>query len=344
MFFIFFIIFSITFFLSLFFTFSVKKVSLFLGLIDKPDKIRKIHQKRIPLLGGLAPFLTFFIVFLFLFVFNFLTTDFLKYFVFLFLGGFVLMLGGFLDDKYNLKPHYQLIFTILAILIVLYGGIRIKIITNPFGGVIFLATSVSLIMSFLWLFAITYTTKILDGLDGLVSGIAFLGAFNIFLFSTFSEFKEPDIALVAIVLSASFLGFLFFNFCPAKIFLGEGGSLFAGFILGGLAIVTGAKIAVTLMVFALPFIDLLAVIVRRVFLEKKSIFGGDRAHLHFLLVDRGWSPKKVVYLYWGLAASMGAISIFLPSIAKIAVLGAILIIFFLIDIFLCYNKNICPKI
>ena len=309
----------------------VKKVALFFKIVDFPAQERKKHKVPVPLLGGLAPFSAFFILCAAFFYFKILPANLTAPIFWLFAGSAIIMLGGFLDDKYNLPPKWQIIFPILAIALVLFGGIRIKFITNPAGGIITLGVYASLLLSFGWMFVISYTTKILDGLDGLVSGTTILGAFSIFLFTAFSRFKEPSLAVISLILAGSFAGFLILNKYPAKIFLGEGGSLFAGFILGSLAIMTGAKIAVTLMVFSLPLIDLLAVIIKRV-MNKKSIFSGDRLHLHYLLVDKGWKPRTVVYLFWVFAAVLGAVSIFLPSIAKIAVLSSVFILFFIIDL------------
>ena len=324
--------------LSLILTLIIRRVSLHFKIQDAPNKKRKKHKKSIPLLGGIAPFLAFFSVISALFYFGILPPSLFKPILWLLIASTILMVGGFLDDKYVLPPKLQIIFPLLAILIVLYGGIRADVLTNPLGGVIKLSFLASLGISFFWLLIITYTTKILDGLDGLVSGIIPLGALTIFLFTTFTDFKEIGLSYIAIVLAGAFIGFLFLNFYPAKIFLGEGGSLWAGFILGGLAILTGAKIAVTLMVLALPLIDLGVVVLRRIIIQKKSPFIGDRAHLHLILVDRGWRPQSVVYLFWVLAGLMGVVSIFLPSVLKVIVLVCILFIYFWTELFFFKEK------
>ena len=314
---------------------AVKRIALHFKIVDYPSQARKKHGKPVPLLGGIAPFAAFFTAILVLLHFKNLPQNLSAPVFYLLLGSFIIMLGGILDDKYRLSPKWQIVFPVAAIIIALYGGISIKFITNPFGGMIYLGILPSLALTFIWLLTISYTTKILDGLDGLVAGMTILCAFSIFLFSTVSQFKESDIAVICLALMGSFAGFLLLNKYPARLFLGEGGSLFAGFILGALAILTGAKIAVALMVLSLPLIDLLAVIIKRA-LKKKSIFLGDRAHLHYFLIDRGWRPQSVVYLFWALAAALGIASIFLPSLAKIIFLFAVLAVFFFID--LCWAK------
>jgi UDP-GlcNAc:undecaprenyl-phosphate GlcNAc-1-phosphate transferase len=152
------------------------------------------------------------------------------------------MVGGFLDDKYDLKPGQQIIFPALAALAVIAGGVGIEKVTNPFGGLLLLNALkipvftlggithyfvlVSDLFVFFWLMGMMYTTKILDGLDGLVAGVTAIGSFIIFLFTMTTKYYQPDVGLAALILSAACLGFLVFNWHPAKIFLGEGGSLF----------------------------------------------------------------------------------------------------------------------
>lgn len=311
---------------------AVRRLALLFKIQDVPAVSRKQHAGPVPLLGGLALYLSFFGVIAAFFYLKILPANLVSPFKWLFFSSAIIMLGGFFDDKYILPPKVQILFPLLAIILALLGGVRIHLITNPAGGILPLGLAASLVVSFFWLLTITYTTKILDGLDGLVSGITALGALTIFLFTTLTDFKEPGISYIALVLAGSFAGFLILNFYPAKIFLGEGGSLFSGFILGGLAIITGAKIAVTLMVLALPLIDLAAVIIKRL-IKKQSIFKGDRLHLHYLLVDRGWKPRNVVFLFWALSAVLGLAAVFLPSWEKVFALATVGAIFFLIDIF-----------
>ncbi|MCG2693828.1 undecaprenyl/decaprenyl-phosphate alpha-N-acetylglucosaminyl 1-phosphate transferase, partial [Candidatus Parcubacteria bacterium] len=254
------LIFGIAVILSFLLTLAVRKIALFFKIQDTPDDMRKKHKKPIPLLGGIAPFLAFFVISLGLYFFDLLPKELGIKIVWLFFASLFIMIGGFLDDRYFFSPKFQIIFPVTAIMIVLWGGIRIGFITNPLGGIVYLSGTVGLVLGFIWLFTMSYTTKILDGLDGLVSGIIVMGGLAIFLFSTLTNFKETGLSYLALILVGVFIGFLFLNFYPARIFLGEGGSIWAGFILGALAILTGAKIAITLLVLALPVIDLVAVI------------------------------------------------------------------------------------
>jgi UDP-GlcNAc:undecaprenyl-phosphate GlcNAc-1-phosphate transferase len=239
--------------LAAFFVPLAKKFAVRFNVFDLPGN-RKIHTSPTPLLGGLAIFLSFAVATLLYCLlaqpnFNVIPQ---KIFVSFLLGGFVLVLGGVLDDKYNLPPKALWLFPALASLIAVAGGIGSSIhqLTNPFGQPISLDHSFSLfsfhlslasVFSWIWLMGMIFTTKFLDGLDGLCSGIAFIGGLTIFALSLLPHINQPITASLAIILCGSVLGFLFFNFNPASIFLGESGSTFLGFALGVLSIILGGK-------------------------------------------------------------------------------------------------------
>ena len=316
------IIFLITFFLSIIFTALVKQAASRLDIIDKPNLERKIHKIGTPLLGGISIFLSFFIALYF--VREKILAGNLEYSHWLgfFIGALILVIGGFLDDKYNLKSKYQIIFPILAIVSVLAGGVGIEKITNPFGGFIYLGFFSSVLIA-LWLMGMMYTTKLLDGIDGLVTGVTAIGGFIIFLFTMTTKYYQPDIGLAALILAAACLGFLIFNWHPAKIFLGEGGSLLLGFILGVLAIISGGKIAIALLIMGIPIMDVIWTIIRRIKDKKNPFKFADKKHLHFRLLDLGLSQKKTVLIYYGFSAIFGLSALFLQSRGKLIVLGAL---------------------
>ena len=245
-----------TFFLTVLCTFGVRWLANKWQIVDKPTE-RKVHGRPIPLLGGIAIFASFFIVLGLVKFFTPYLAGNLSYSQLwaLFFGSAILMAGGFLDDKFNLRPRYQIIFPILAVFAVLWGGVNLKEITNPWGGTVnlnfwhwgYFVPLVQLLV-FGWLMGMMYTTKLLDGLDGLVAGLTAIGSMMIFFLANSQKFYQPDIALIALIFAAANLGFLIFNFYPAKIFLGEGGSLMSGFILGFLAIAAGGKNPPTFLV------------------------------------------------------------------------------------------------
>ncbi len=334
------------FILAVIFTMVVKKIALRLNIVDYPDLPRKIHSQAIPLLGGVAIFLAFFtVVFYFTYQTNLLVGQniALKYIWAIFIGGILLMVGGVLDDKFNLKALKQIIWPILAIIVVIVGGIGITKVTNPFGGVFHLnqyqwilfwlaglpykVTLLADIFTLFWLIGMIYTAKLLDGLDGLTTGIGVIGAIIIFLLSTATKWWQPDTALLAIILAGACLGFLLFNWHPAKIFLGEGGALFIGFMLGILAIIAGGKIATALLIMGIPILDVVWVILRRLFWEKKDPFRtADRKHLHFRLLDIGLSHRQTVLVLYFISLLFGSLTLFLQSKGKLLALGILAMI------------------
>ncbi len=336
-------IFVITILLALGLTFLVLRLAKKFKITDQPDKERKFHQGNIPLLGGLAVFLAFFII-LFVFQDKILTGNLLvRHWLSFFIGACFLMIGGYLDDKYNLKPVYQFIFPCLAVISLIAGGVEIEKITNPLGGYLYLG-SASAILIALWLLGMMYTTKLLDGLDGLVTGLTAIGAFIIFLFTLSQKYYQPDIGFAALVLTAACLGFLFFNWHPARIFLGEGGSLFLGYALGVLAIISGGKIAIALLVMGIPILDVVWTILRRLAAGQNPFKIADRKHLHFRLLTLGLTVRKSVLLYYALAVIFGFSALFLQSIGKVYALALLVGMMLLAVVFFAYldrnKKNV----
>lgn len=236
------------------------------------------------------------------------------------------MVGGALDDKYNLPPRLLWLFPALASLIIILSGIGvgIKQLSNPFGSTISLDFAVfgipfSAIFMWLWMMGMIFTTKFLDGLDGLCSGITFIAGATLFTLSLMPKINQPITATLAIILCGSLFGYLFFAFNPASIFLGEAGSEFCGFALGVLSIILGGKIATALLVMGIPILDVAWVIVRRLW-YRTSPFVGDRKHLHFRLLDLGFSQKQTVIILYAISAAFGFTAVFLQSLGKLIAL------------------------
>lgn len=349
------LVFILSFLLSIILTLIVKKIAQRLKILDYPKEERKIHKKPIPLLGGMAIFLSFFLV-LSCFYPEILSSHVkLKHLIGIFIGSLILMIGGYLDDKYDLKPRQQVIWPILAILPIIASGIGIREITNPFGGIINLAMYEKVIfwwqglpyrltlpadlITFVWLLGMMYTTKFLDGLDGLATGISTIGAFLIFLLSTVTVYFLPEVALISAIFIGASLGFLIFNFYPAKIFLGEGGSLFVGFILGILSILASGKIATALLVMGIPILDVIWVIIRRIFFEKKSPTLADKKHLHFRLLDIGFSHRGAVLFLYFLVIFFGLAALFLQSMGKLIALGILTIVMIILGLILVFFRR-----
>ena len=348
-----------SFVLSLILTPLIRWIAIRFDVLDRPEiSKRKIHTKAIPLLGGLAVFLSFFIVLLIAKYFSLLPglVPSNKHLIGVIIAASFLMLGGFLDDKYHLSPIQQFIWPVLACLTIIISGIGITFMNNPFGsgylyfdtvkieilrlnGVPYYFTPLSDVLTFFWLLLLMYSTKLLDGLDGLVSGVTVIGALSITALCLFTQFYQPDVASMSLILAGAFSGFLIFNFHPAKIFLGEGGSLLAGFFLGVLAIISGSKFATTFLILGLAVLDLISVVFQRFFEKGHSLFSSDKKHLHFRLLEAGFSHRWAVIFYWFIALIFGFIALFLRTQGKFLALLALIILGSFLIIFLSRKKE-----
>lgn len=332
------------------------------GVVDDPatDPTRKIHARPIPLLGGLAIFLAVvFVTLFFLHVVPVLGTDFLvpsQLYAMLAAGG-IIMIGGYFDDRYRVRPQVSITFPILAAIVVIASGVGVNFITNPLGGVWRLdALKITLfswqgvtywftvgadLFAFLWLMGMMYTTKLLDGLDGLVSGVTAIAAAVIALLCLAPPVLQPDTAILAAIVAGAFVGFLPYNWNPATIFLGEGGSVLAGFLLGVMAIIAGGKIATTLLVVGIPVLDVVWVLSRRAFFEHRPITSGDRKHLHYRLRDSGLTTRQTVMFYYVTALAFGFVALRLHSYQKLLAGAALVITMVIVAVFAVRftNKN-----
>lgn len=331
--------------LSLLLSLLIRRLALFFRIVDLPDGVRKLHHRETALLGGLAIFLAFF-AFLLIVYPQLLSGNLeIKHWLGFFGGALILMIGGFLDDKYNLAPRWQIIFPILAALAPILGGVGISKISNPLGGFLMIPAALSAAFIVLWLLGMMYTTKLLDGVDGLVSGLGLIGALIIFLFTSTTQYSQPDIAIAALIFGGACLGFLILNFNPAKIFLGEGGSLFIGYVLGVLAIISGGKIAIALLIMGLPILDVFWTIIRRLLKGRNPFRFADRQHLHHRLLDLGLSSRQTVAIFYTFAAVFGLSGLFLQSRGKLLVLVLLLAIMLLLIIFFSWwEKSHRPRL
>lgn len=319
--------------ISLIFTKLVQGLAFKFNILDEPNSNRKIHQTATPLLGGVAIFVSYFLSLLVFRKSLFLGSLNIYHWLGFFIGACFLLIGGVLDDKYNLSAKKQIIWPILASLAVILGGVSIEKITGFRGELIYLPSYLSAIFIFLWLLGVTYTTKILDGLDGLASGVSAIGALIIFLFTITTKYYQADIAMAALLFLGVLLGFLYFNFNPAKIFLGESGSLLLGYILGVLAIISGGKIAIALLVIGLPALDVAWTIIRRLLAGKNPFKNPDRKHLHHRLIDLGLSQKQAVLFFYAVSGFFGSTALFLQSRGKMWALFLLLLLMISLIIF-----------
>lgn len=302
--------------------FFAKKSQVFamrFGLIDHPTGGKKIHTTPTPLIGGLPIGALLLIC---LSIVGYVVPSMVHQVVGWQLGITVLLIGGYLDDRYNLPAWKQFLFVFSACLLsVLIGGFAIAKITHPMGGVLRFnwMPYLSSLLAFIWILIVTYATKLMDGIDGLVTGKVIIGSGLILALTLTQKWYQPEVAIVATIVGSVFLGFLPHNLFPAKQFLGEAGSTIAGFSLAVLAIMSGAKLATALMVLSLPLVDLALVVLGR-WRRGASLFQGDATHLHHKLLKAGLDKTTIVVLLWSIMASIGAMGLFVQTRGKMLLL------------------------
>ncbi len=312
------------FLISFFATVLVRFVATKWHIVDHPHHPKNVHTHPIPRLGGIAIFLSVAIaVIVSLLISKWLVSGSIEYaqYIGFLLGGLVLMIGGYIDDRFDLSPKYAIIAPLIASIVVIAFGVNIEKLTNPFGGVIYLSHLQSDVIVFVWLMIVMYTTKFLDGLDGLATSVTSIGSLMVLLLALTVSYFQPDVALLAAIVLGAQLGFLFWNFHPASIFLGEGGSTLVGYLLGMLAVISGGKLATALLVLGIPLLDVMWIVLRRFRAGGvKQIFVGDRKHLHHRLFDLGWTQPQIVLFYVFISGMFGASTLFLQSKQKVIVL------------------------
>lgn len=293
------------FFLSVIFTPIVKKLAFKIGATDKPNN-RKVHDKVMPRLGGFAIFLSFSIGY-------FILVPLTEQAIILYVGFLIIMITGFLDDLYQLPAKLKLLGQVIAaFVVVIAGNVQLSFINLPFGGELHFGI-LSIPLSILWIVGITNAINLIDGLDGLaagvstivlvtISGMAFIMG-NIYVFS------------VGIILIGAILGFLVFNFHPAKIFMGDTGALFLGFVIAVISLlgfknVTVISFIVPVIVLGVPISDTLFAIVRRL-VKQVPLSQPDKYHLHHCLLRLGYTHRQTVLIIYGMSSGFGLAAIML---------------------------------
>ncbi|MBI5032545.1 MAG: undecaprenyl/decaprenyl-phosphate alpha-N-acetylglucosaminyl 1-phosphate transferase [Chloroflexi bacterium] len=299
-------------------------IGLRTGAVDQPSP-RRIHHKPTARLGGLAIFLAFLVGVYF--SVSFPRTDPFEpeRIKGLLIGCALMFLIGLVDDYHELKSVPQLIAQVVAAFIAIASGVLIIEIPNPFGGALplYFQEWFGILFTLFWLVGMVNTINWLDGMDGLAAGVSVIAGGVMFL-HTFG-LRQYSISLLVLALIGAALGFLLFNFSPARIFMGSIGSNVLGFALGVLSIIGGAKVATALLVLGVPILDVAWQIITRL-RAGKSPFVADRGHLHHRLLDLGLSQRTIVILYYALSAFFGVLALILPSgvykLIALVVIGA----------------------
>ncbi len=253
----------------------------------------------------------------------------------------LILFVGVRDDIQEIFWKFQLFFQILVSILVFIFGIRIYCITNPLtGGALNLDNQwgvvLSLILVVFWIVLIMNAMNWIDGIDGLSGGISSIAILTIFFLSLKPEVNQPPVAIITAALIGSILGFLIFNFYPGRILAGTSGSMFMGFSLAAISIFSGTKIATALLVLVVPVVDLFWVILKRIY-QKKSIFSPDKNHLHYRLLEIGWSQPKINGVFLSVTAMIAVVALNTRFIGKSITLLLALII--MTALFLILNKK-----
>lgn len=316
------------FIVSFAFTFAttplVRRFAFKIGAIDIPKDNRRMHKKPTPRIGGLA----------IIFGFTVATLCFAQPSRQLYgtlAGAAIIAIMGVIDDCKNLPAKLKFVIQIIAALVVVFAGdIKIDVFTNPN----FLSDNpywvlpewLSVTLTVIWIVFITNAVNFIDGLDGLAAGVSAIMSISLVFISI--RVGEYSIAILGIALMGSCFGFLPFNFNPAKIFMGDTGSTFLGFMLATLSIQGVFKsyavisFAVPLLILGLPLFDALFAMIRRI-LRGQSPMTADRGHLHHRLVDMGFSQKQTVFILYAISGVLGITAVLL---AESGVLRALLLV------------------
>ncbi|GAX06446.1 UDP-phosphate N-acetyl-glucosaminyl transferase [Secundilactobacillus pentosiphilus] len=290
----------------------VRKLAFRVGAIDKPNA-RRVNKVPMPTMGGLAIFLSYTFATVFLLRFQIPTRQLWGVLA----GECVIIATGVIDDIFELKPRQKVLGISIAALVVYFAaGVKMSHITIPFVGLVSLGW-LSLPITWIWILAITNAVNLIDGLDGLATGVGIIalstmGITGLFFLNVANTFV--GISIFALV--AAMVGFLPYNFFPARIYLGDTGSLFIGFMMSvfslyGLKNVTFISVIIPVVIMGVPITDTVYAILRRM-LNRQPISHADKHHLHHRLMQIGLTHRQTVLVIYGIALIFAFISLMYP--------------------------------
>lgn len=294
----------------------IKKAAPKVGAVDVPKDERRMHTKPMPLCGGLAIFIGFSVAMLLFFK---TTSESLG----IWLGALVIAVVGVVDDIYNIKAKIKFALQFIAALIPVCFGLTIEHI-NVFGMNIELGLA-SYPLTLLWIVALTNAVNLIDGLDGLACGVTAVGTVSLFAVGTLMN--NSAIMITSAALFGGCIGFLPYNFNPAKIFMGDTGAMFLGYIVSALSVYgfyqqpTTVAFTVPILIFGFPVFDTVFAFTRRI-ISGKSPFTADRGHSHHRLIDHGCTQKEAVAILYAISALLGILAV---AITVSGVVGRIVI-------------------
>jgi len=321
--------------LSLAATPGVKWFAYRVGAIDVPKDSRRVHKSPVPRLGGLAIFIAFLLSVV-------LFADITKEIRGVLIGAIIIVIIGAIDDIKPLRAYIKLIFQIIAALVAVFHGIIIDLFSNPllFSNAEYMFLGYfSIPITVIWIVAITNSFNLIDGLDGLSVGVSTICSLSMLVISLLVS-EDPNIAIIMAALAGACLGFIPYNFNPAKIFMGDTGSLLLGYVLATVSILGLFKFyavvsfAAPFLILALPLVDTAFAFIRRL-LKGQNPMSPDRGHFHHRLIDMGLSQKQAVAILYAISGLLGFTAVVITTridiralILVIAVLIAAAVIFF----------------
>jgi UDP-GlcNAc:undecaprenyl-phosphate GlcNAc-1-phosphate transferase len=321
--------FILAFLISLMVTPVIRKIAFRVGAIDRPDA-RKVHSRVMPHMGGLAVYIAFTLTVI-------VMAPLSKPIIGLLTGGTLIMLLGLADDFFDISPRFKLLGQIIAASVLVGFGAKLLFVTNPFGSMIYLkymGIDFGIPLTILWIVGVTNAINLIDGLDGLAGGLASIAAMTIGVIAW--QEGQIQIVLPAVVLSAAIIGFLKYNFHPAKIFMGDSGSLFLGYMLAGMSVIGLTKgaavfsVFVPVLILGIPIFDTLFAIIRR-YIHNQPIFSADKEHLHHRLLAIGLSHRQTVLIIYGVGCLLGLSAVLMTYLTTaqsfIVFLGITILVF-----------------
>ena len=304
------------------------KIAKKIGAVDIPKDKRRMHHHTMPKFGGPAVILGFLVSVIYLLIIMsiersidlFSDEEYFTKLIGVLLGIIIIGITGIIDDIKTIKPLTKLAGQLIAAIIVVSFGVRIEHISIPFITETFKISSsvISSLITIIWIVGVTNAINLTDGLDGLSSGIAAISCISLLII--FALNASPLIAIILVTaLIGALIGFLPFNFTPAKTFIGDTGSNFLGYMLAIISILGVAKtytavvIVLPVIVLGLPILDVFFAIIRRLIKGKsiKAVFQADKGHVHHKLVAKGFSQKQAVLILYGVSAACGLFAIIL---------------------------------
>lgn len=307
-----------------------------IGAMDIPKDNRRVHNKPMPRFGGIAIFAGILIGLLI-----FARED--RGMVPVMVGCTMIYILGAVDDLKNLRPLVKLLGQILCASVSFAMGLRIPFITNYFGeGNMVFGEVACYVMTVLWLISITNAVNLIDGLDGLAAGISAISALCIGFVAFIHGHYVPTVGMM--VIAGAALGFLPYNFHPARIFMGDGGSQLLGFAIAAMSILGTVKsaavvvVAIPAIVLGLPIFDTIMAIIRRV-IRRQSIGTADKEHLHHRIMKAGFGQRRAVLLMYCISGILGIMAVMYSRELMVECLGLAAIAIILVGVVLTDTGN-----